>query len=206
MLLSILYNGLTMQVQPEWGVPAIGAPIDPASYIAVCDDGAQLAIRVMTTSDLYHGLRNKTIYAEMLKMREVTPWAYLLLLEGKNVLSDDLAGALVSVQETGVAVLHIKSETVVETVQRLASRDRTTRRIRPPRDVLFAEPDLDMLLALPGIGEKTADALLQHCGSAAWALMVLTDDTYEFPGIGPETRRKVRAALGLQDDMAFWYK
>jgi ERCC4-type nuclease len=75
--------------------------------------------------------------------------------------------------------------------------------VRPPRDVLFADPDLDMLLALPGVGEQKAEALLQYCGGAAWALMVLTDDEHEFPGIGPETRRKVREAMGLHDDMSF---
>jgi ERCC4-type nuclease len=60
-----------------------------------------------------------------------------------------------------------------------------------------------MLLALPGIGEQKATALLEHCKSAAWALMVLTDDEYEFPGIGAETRRNVREAMGLHDDMSF---
>jgi hypothetical protein len=203
MLTSILYNGMNMQAQPEWGVPAISAPIAPASYLAVCADGAQLAIRVMATNELRHALRDKTLYADMIKLRNLSPWAYLITLEGKRTLGDDLSGALLSVQETGVGTLHIKQETLVETVQRLASRDRTTRRVRPPRDVLFADPDLDMLLALPGIGEQKAVALLEHCGSAAWALMVLTDDQHEFPGIGPETRRKVREALGLHDDMGF---
>jgi ERCC4-type nuclease len=191
-----------MQAQPDWGVPAISAPID-ASYLAVCADGAQLAISVMTANDLRHALRNKTLYAEMLRMRNLSPWAYLITLEGKRTLDDDLSGALLSVQETGVGTLHIKQETLVETVQKLAGRDRGTRHIRPPRDVLFADPDLDMLLALPGVGEQKAEALLKHCGSAAWALMVLTDDEHEFPGVGPETRRKVREALGLHDDMSF---
>jgi hypothetical protein len=200
MLTSIFYNGLDMQAQPEWGVPAISAPIAPASYLAVCADGAQLAISVMTTNDLRHELRNKTLYADMIKLRNLSPWAYLITLEGKRTLD---AGALLSVQEIGVGTLHIKQETLVETVQRLASRDRSTRRVRPPRDVLFADPDLDMLLALPGIGEQKAEALLKHCSSVAWALMVLTNDEEDFPGIGPETRRKVREALGLHDDMCF---
>jgi ERCC4-type nuclease len=207
MLTSIFYNGLDMQAQPEWGVPTISAPIAPASYLAVCADGAQLAIRVMATNDLRHALRNKTLYADMLKLRNLSPWAYLITLEGKlaldRILGDDLSSALLSVQEIGVGTLHIKQETLVETVQRLASRDRSTRRVRPPRDVLFANPDLDILLALPGIGEQKAEALLKHCGSAAWALMVLTNDEEDFPGIGPETRRKVRKALGLHDDMCF---
>lgn len=203
MLLSILYNGMNMQAQPEWGVPSISAPIAPASYLAVCSDGAQLAIFVMTTNDLRHALRDKTLYADMIKLRNLSPWAYLILQESKRTLDDDLSGALLSVQETGVGTLHVKQETLVETVQKLASRNRSTRRVRPPRDVLFADPDLDMLLALPGIGEQKAEALLRHCGSAAWALMVLTDNEYDFPGIGTETRRKVRDALGLHDDMGF---
>jgi ERCC4-type nuclease len=203
MLTSIFYNGLDMQAQPEWGVPTISAPIAPASYLAVCADGAQLAISVMTTNDLRDALRNKTLYADMIKLRNLSPWAYFITLEGKRTLDDDLSGALLSVQEIGVGTLHIKQETLVETVQRLASRDRSTRRVRPPRDVLFADPDLDMLLSLPGIGEQKAEALLEHCGGAAWALMVLTDDQHEFPGVGPETRRKVREAMGLHDDMSF---
>jgi ERCC4-type nuclease len=192
-----------MQAQPDWGVPAISAPITSASYLAVCADGAQLAISVMTTNDLRHALRNKTLYADMLKLRGLSPWAYLITLEEKRTLDDDLSSALLSVQETGVGTLHIKQETLVETVQRLAKRDRTTRRVRPPREVLFADPELDMLLALPGLGEKKAIALLEHCKSAAWALMVLTDDEYEFPGIGQETRRNIREVLGLHDDMSF---
>jgi hypothetical protein len=36
--------------------------------------------------------------------------------------------------------------------------------------------------------------------------MVLTNDEEDFPGIGPETRRKVREAMGLHDDMCFSVK
>jgi hypothetical protein len=67
---------------------------------------------------------------------------------------------------------------------------------------------LAFLASLPGIGLEKAQALLDHCGTPAWALDFLTggagastDGAYvdDVPGIGPVTRQRVRALLGLDE-------
>lgn len=225
-LVSILQSSEDVK---KYGFNTLVVPspsIAPATFHAFCTDGAKLAIKVITPSDLVRSLSKKRILSDCLKLREQSGWAYLIiagelrparetitgdvLRDGKRVSGwtwETISNMLLSIQETGVAVCQINNiDNVTRYVQSLAERSRLVKRVRPAREVLFCEPAEDMLMALPGIGEKTAQALLEYTGSAAWALMILTDDQYEFAGIGPETRRKVREALGIGDGMCFRYE
>lgn len=196
---------------------ALGAPIvtvpaatlQPADALALCDDGHTLAIAYLSVSDLLSVIRQRQLHTLCVGLRERSPFAYLLIGGVLSPSADGKAagwpweaiqGALLTVQEAGVSVQHLQhAEHVPAAIERLARRARGPIRAEPAREALWYTPAELLLMALPGIGETLADRLLTDCGDAATALLALTDDTTAMPGIGPETRRKVRAVLGLRD-------
>jgi hypothetical protein len=210
-------SAVVRMVQLLHGPPPVTLPLgDSNAMLLMCADGAMLTARYMTTSELFDLLRTSRLIPTMLQLRERSAWPYLLLSgltqptgSGKvmhNGTPSGLAwsamqGALLSIQELGVGVLTLQSDRyIADTLFTLANRDRSTRRVRPPRDALFVTPAEDMLLALPGIGEDRLAQLLRFTnGSVAAAIDALTDPRCDVPGIGPETKKKVRQALGLSD-------
>lgn len=196
-------------------VGAIIAPTAPADLLIVCDDGATLAIKYWQPKDLLHAIRQREFEATLIELKAQSPWTYLIIggvmtpnADGK-VRSPDGAitgwdwsavqGALATAQELGVVVIHLQhAQQVAGQVERLAQRKRGDVRTAPLREGLFCSPAEQILLALPGIGEEKAAALLDYCGgNIAAVLHALTDPSVSAPGIGPKTRDAVRAALGL---------
>lgn len=200
--------------------PVIHVPaptLEPADLLLSCSDGATLAVRYLSPVDLLGAIRQNTLHATCVALRQRSQWAYLLIggvvtpnadgrvRVGANTSGwawDAVQGAVLSCQEIGVGVLWLQhADSLGETLTRLARRDRGPARAMPPREGLWYTPAEQILLALPGIGEGKTDALLAFCGSAADALWALTEpDAPLPPGIGPETRKAARAALGLRDD------
>jgi len=206
------------------GVPVIDVPIDAlgrADLAVTCQDGAMLGIVYLDLVGLFHALRTNELMSRLVSARQRWPWTYLVLGavlspsadgrharnargEGSGWAWDAVQGALLSAQEIGVGVIQIPHvDLLAAQLERLAKRDRSPVRVRPPRDSLFYEPGQDLLMALPGIGEGKADALLAFCdGRADLALMCLTSDIAKAPGIGPETKKAARRALGCPDGYA----
>jgi len=200
------------------GVPVIDVPIDAlgrADLAVTCQDGAMLGIVYLDLVGLFHALRTNELMSRLVSARQRWPWTYLVLGavlspsadgrharnargEGSGWAWDAVQGALLSAQEIGVGVIQIPHvDLLAAQLERLAKRDRSPVRVRPPRDSLFYEPGQDLLMALPGIGEARADALIERCGTAAVALQALTDDGMDMPGVGPGLRADARQALGL---------
>ncbi len=199
------------------GVPTSVDMIEGADLIAVCDDGACIAVERKTPSDLLGSLKDDRLFPQMSRLRTLTPWAYLVitgkLQPGQNGrcwadLRETLwsywsvEAALLSCQEVGVGVVRIGSEPEYEqTIIRLASRDRSNIRVQAARDLTLAGDGEMILAGLPGIGPERAKALLEYCGTPAWALTHLTGPGLHdrVPGIGEATKRRVRIALGLDE-------
>lgn len=199
------------------GVPVLDAPLDSlgrADLVVACQDGAMLGIVYLDMVGLLSAMRAKELTARVVTAKQRWPWCYLLLgfipalnADGKlrNTRGessgwawDAVAGQLLTLQELGVGVMHLHSPDALErTLATLARRDRGPVRALPLRDGLFYSEACQILMAIPGIGEGKADALIAQCGSAAACLQALTDDSLSVPGIGPETRTAARAALGL---------
>jgi hypothetical protein len=197
--------------------PIVDAPIGTmsADLVVSCSDGTMLGIAYCDLTSLFSAIRTKSLTGKLVALKQRWPWAYLIIgailtptHDGRNCRNsrgdssgwgwNAVQGALLSAQEMGVGVLQIPhADLLGATLQTLAKRDRSAIRAKPLREGLFFEPGQDLLMALPGIGEAKADALLEQCGSPHAALWALTDDALDIPGIGPETRRAVRAALGL---------
>lgn len=200
------------------GVALVPAATGPADLLAVCADGATLAIKYWRPGDLLHAIREADFDGALVALRQLSPHATLLIggvlvpnADGKVRDGDTITGwrwdayqgALLTAQELGVGVVTLQhAQHVAATVEQLARRKRGPVRATPARDGLFYSPAELMLLALPGVGETKADALLTYCGSVAGALQALTDDAAAVPGVGPKTRAEVRRVLGLGPDEA----
>lgn len=210
--------------EPQWakllkfgGASVSVTTLDAGDLWLACSDGALLAVERKTDTDFLHTLKDDRLFPQVTRLRAVTPWAYLVisgdlrpgpngkcLTEGRETGWNwaSIQGALLDVQELGVHVLFITSDYDYETaVTRLANRDRGAKPIAPPRDPLLVGEAETILATFPGVGPERVKALLDHCGTAAYALDWLTDGDYKaaVPGIGEGTKRRVRRALGLTE-------
>lgn len=206
------------QLSTIGGVALVPAATGPADLLVVCADGATLAIRYWRPADLLHAIREGDFDGALVGLRQLSPHATLLIggvlvpnsdgkvRDGDTITGwrwDAYQGALLTAQELGVGVLTLQhAQHVAATVEQLARRRRGPVKAAPAREGLFYSPAELMLLALPSIGETKTEHLLTYCGSVANALLALTDDTIEVPGIGPKTRQEARRVLGLGADEA----
>ena len=214
------------QREPAWGqkltfgCSTVGVGLlDTADVWLYCDDATPLIlVERKQTSDLLNTLRDDRLFPQLEAMRRTSPWCYLVICglflpdkDGKVIVDGhdsgwawaSVQGALLTAQEIGVSVLHVAEDLHFEAaVMRLAARDRRSLRVQPAREVeLLSEAEV-ILTSFPGIGEQMATTLLQACGSAAFAIDALTSlSKSTIPGLGPETKRKARRALGLADDV-----
>jgi hypothetical protein len=189
---------------------------EPNTVLANCSDGTMLACMYQPAMQLLHLMRRQEHMPLLLQLRDRSPWSYLLIdgylrcsasgkaeVNGNNTGFDwpAVQGLLLSIQEIGVGVVTLQdTRHLGDTIYGLAKRDRSARRIRPPREALFVTPAEDLLLALPGIGDERCRTLLKYCGgSPAAALDALTDPRQSIPGVGPALQRNAREALGLSD-------
>jgi hypothetical protein len=199
------------------GLPVSLLPLgDPKTMLLMCHDGTLIAVRYTTAHGLLHDLQYHTLLPTVAQLRDRSKWCYLII--SGNLHSSDngyavangittrwqwtaVQGALLSIQELGVAVIHMQSEAQLHTtVQNLAKRNHQLQRMRIPKEPLFTTPSEEVLLSLPGIGDERCDALLRFAGgNAARALECLTDPAMEIPSIGPDTKTKARQALGLSE-------
>lgn len=183
-------------------------------------DGALLIIERKTAADLLASIADGRLFDQSAAMIAMSPWSYIVVqgalapnpsAPGKTIAAGYPAnwqwaavqGALQTVQEMGVAVIYLSEDDAdfAAFIQRLAARNRGPVRAGGPRKVEFLAPGMALLMALPGVGPDRAKSMLEQCGTAAFALSVLSDDMLNIIGIGDGTRAKVREALGLADGL-----
>lgn len=212
--------------EPKWvqklafdGAMTAVTALDHGDLLATCDDETLLAVERKTADDLLGSLTDNRIWPQLAGIRAQTQWAYLVIcgrLEpapNGNTLTDrgetkwpwaSVQGALLKAQELGVFVVHCANDQEYEsTVIRLSARSHSdTMAIMPvktPR--LFNEAE-QILLSFPGIGPERLGAIMDYCGTPAWALVMLTEATSKerLPGIGPGIKGKIRTVLRLKPD------
>ena len=202
------------------GVPTVVTMLDYGDLWASTDDGALLIVERKTPSDLLGSIKDNRLFAQAAACREHSPWVYLCVtgllthtLDGKVVAGnrstgwdwDSVQGALLTVQELGVSLIHCQSDDHYEdTVIRLARRERDKSTvIKPKLSAHVLNPAEQILMSFPGIGLERAQVLLEEFGDCAglaigWLSEYGTE--HEVAGIGNGTKRKVREALRLADD------
>lgn len=200
----------------DFGVPAGTALLDAGDLLGLCADGAAILVERKTVPDLLASIGDGRLLDQASRLRAATPWAYVVVTEppacdsaGRLLLGGgpsgwtwaSVQGALCSVQELGVPVVYAAGAAdYAPTVCRLAARSHGAVRLAPQRAAVALSPGEVVLTALPGIGDTHARALLDYCLTPAAALSFLTADypVGRVAGIGPATRERARAALGLR--------
>ncbi len=213
--------------EPSWckqlafgGVPVVSTMLDAGDLLCACDDNALVAIERKEANDLLNTLRDDRLFPQLARLRDVTPWSYLLVCGQMQAGSGGMTfvngvetgwnwasiqGALLTAQEIGVHVVHVASSHDYEAaVVRLGNRSRGMVHVAPAREMLAVSEGEAVLAAFPGVGPERAHALMDEFGDAHLALHYLTVWAKDWhckpvPGVGDGTRRRVRKALGLDD-------
>lgn len=221
MLTAVLID----QREPDWikrftfgNALVVTTLLEHGDFQITCDDGAVVLVERKTASDLLASIADGRLFAQASGMIQASRWSYLLITgeitptrDGKTIADGiptgwnfaSVQGALLSVQEMGVFAVWCGGNTQVEsTITQIANRSRNEQTvIAPARAPVTLSSGEAALIALPGIGLDRMDALMQHAGTPAQALEFLTDITTNgIAGIGPQTKSKVRKALGLVGD------
>ena len=201
-------------------VPVAVTMLDAGDLWATTDTGEIIAVERKTASDLLGSLCDERLFPQLVRLHKATPWAYLVICgslhgapNGKCWASGketglnwwSVQGALITAQEIGVHVVYLASDLEYEAaILRLANRERGQMRVKPAREAAMISDAEAMLIALPGIGPEKAQALLAYCGTPAYALQYLSGlwDGPTAPGLGEGTRRRIRKALELPDNLA----
>lgn len=160
--------------------------------------------------DLLESIKDGRLFNQAAEMRAEAEWCYLLIMgqihwgaDGKIIGTGwnfrAIEGALLTVQELGVSVVHAQSSNdLAASLAWIATRERG--RIMPLAPRRFGIPMLpstEALAALPGIGPERAHTLLGEHGDLTQALVCLLDPACQIPGIGPKTKEKIRELFNL---------
>lgn len=204
------------------GAAVSAALLDAGDLLVMCADGKMLAIERKTADDLLNSIRDGRLFDQCARLRDVSPWAYLVVTGDLRPGPDGIAwtsgratgftwsavaGAFLTVQELGVCTVHVEvgDEGFERAVEQIAGRNRSALRVRPPRLVEPLTEGEGILMSLPGIGPERAAALLKACGSPAFAIQHLSEVNIMnnlVPGIGHTVKSRVCKALGLLDGLS----
>ena len=205
-------------------IPIITQQLDTGDAKIYLDDGTVLNVERKTPSDFLNSIPNDHIFdqvARMMTERTLTGSLPYLVITGEILRNpttgkclipgskhgegwnwDAVQGALLSIQEAGVPVIHCGSDMeYAAALVRLANRGRTMI-INPTREIMPLTPEERVLCAFDGIGPELAGKTLEACTTAAWALDVLTDmapDAPKITGIANGRKVMIRKILGLKD-------
>lgn len=225
---NLIQSVLIDHREPPWmrrlayeGVTTVIGQLNCGDVWIGTTDGALLIVERKTAEDLLASIADGRLFEQAAAMVQVSPWAYIVVqgvitptTDGKARVNgtdtnwhwSSIQGALQTVQELGVAVVYVSAgaRDFWAFLDRLAKRERGSVRANGARKPQLLDPGMLVLMGLPGIGETRAKLLIEQAGSAAWALVYLTDLTWQsnITGIGDETKNKVRAALGLEPTAA----
>jgi len=212
--------------EPAWvkalkfgGAMTACSQLDAGDLLVTVEDGALLAVERKTPDDLLNSIREDRIWPQLVGIKSLTPWAYLMIT-GELRRGDDgkvwadgratgwawaaIQGALLQAQEMGVFVVYAAGDNDYEAaVLRLAARSHRPEMLMPAaREPRILSEQERILCSLPGIGPEKVLPILEYAGTPAWALVWLSELDNKEPvrGIGMGTKRAVKKALGLQDD------
>ena len=217
------------QREPNWvknlkfdSVPTATTMLPAGDLWVATDDSAMLVIERKTPNDFLNTLRDDRLFGQVSACREQSPWAYLLIsgeltrgADGKVITDrltgwnwDAVQGALLTVQELGVNIVHCAGDYDLEAaVTRLGNRQRDAVPVTQPRQARILSDSESIIAALPGIGLERLDAIDQvyPVNEVAYvALLALTEpnpESWGIKGIGSGITRRIRKALGLSDGM-----
>lgn len=211
--------------EPTWvqnltfdDVPVSVAPLTAGDAWLATND-AVIIVERKTFGDLLGSIQDGRLFDQAARMVKLSPWCYLVVQGWGHFSAGEryvahahlpkpwpahrIEGALATIQQMGVVVIRIGEQQPIyrDALSWLADRKHSDVKITPRREAAMQSPGERILCALPGISEVRAQALLDYCGTAAWALTYLTDEGGDkVPGVGAATKAAARQALGLDDN------
>ncbi len=180
--------------------------------------GPRVIVERKTVHDFVVSLRDGRLYRQAYALRAAADRP-LLVVEGRdgvpwvNTSARALRAALLTLA-TGYRVPVLRTGDVDESAELLTHlaqletrrRDRYERaqtagqrRRTFGREPTAARLAIDMLGAIPGVGDLRASALVERFRSVTGVMSATDDELTELPGVGAETVRRVRHALGRDD-------
>jgi ERCC4-type nuclease len=210
--------------EPDWvkqlnfdDIPTSVQLLEQGDLMAATSEGELILVERKTPDDFLNSLKSDRLMLQLANMLTVTRWAYLMItgefklgVNGEVVTSrvtgwnwDAVQGAILSIQEMGVYVVHCQGDEDYEAaIIRLGNRDRSKVAPVPPAKQPHVYTQAEAVLAaLPGIGFKRLKSVLDAGGgSPAWAIALLTnlDEVEKFPGVPYGVRQRIRNVLGLK--------
>jgi len=198
----------------DYGAPTLVQSL-PCGDCWIATEDTTLVVERKTLADLLASIRDGRLFDQAARLVSQSKWCYEVITELPVVRSgyiflngkmtewkwSSVQGALLTIEEMGIDVIWWP-DGYPQCLEWLANRSRDTVHVKPQkRDTTMQSQAETILCALPGIGDGRADALLAHCGTAAFALQFLTGDGGgSVPDVGPGTKTAARAALGLDDN------
>jgi ERCC4-type nuclease len=201
--------------EPPWvkelkfDVPTTVTQIVGDAWLA-CED-ATIIVERKTVIDLLNSIADKRLFNQCSEMLKISAWCYLTITGYPKILNNvywiagkpskwtwrQVEGALATVQQLGITVIRNIPETAAaytDTLRWLARRERGPVRLEPRRDSIMPSAGEQVLMSLPGIGQKRAQGYIKRFGTAGWTVCHLTQD--ETGAIA----KSARQAYGLEDD------
>jgi ERCC4-type nuclease len=195
--------------------PVIVTLLDSGDCRVICDDGATLIIERKTPDDFLNSIKDGRLFEQVIRMKEVSPWCYLIITGALYALPDgyiqtanrhtgwrveSVEGAKITIQELGCVVVECKELEYPAWIERLANRDRGNVRAGALKTGHILEPGEQALTGLPGIDLIMAQRLLEcHTPARALEFLTRTDLSTSIQGIGPKTKENVKRSLGLKE-------
>ena len=210
--------------EPDWvkklsfgGIPTLTDLLDSGDFLVSTSDNQMLSIERKAPDDLLGSIQDGRLFEQVARMKAATPWTYLLVAgslqrsSSGNVVTARgetgwswaaIQGALTTVQELGATIIHVAECELEHTVISLAARGREGVPLGANRPAKWLSAGEAIMAAFPGIGTERLNLLNEvYQGRPACAIEWLTDlrQNGNLAGVGLATRKKVRAALGLDD-------
>lgn len=192
--------------------------LDAGDLMIATEDNQILLVERKSPEDLLGSIKDGRLFEQCHRMKTQTQWCYVVITgqftigqNGKVWVGqretgwnfDAIEGALLTIQELGVFVVHCKSEMDFgATVERLINRNRGLLSIGCARPSNILSAGEVLLTSLPGIGLDKAQRILNsQYNTAAKALEMLTEyGRNGVQGIGDGTKAGIKKALGLGQD------
>lgn len=194
-------------------------PLPTSDYYITTTDQYKVLIERKTVSDLLSSIADGGLLSQCARMIAESEWSYLVVVGAMSESKSGnvcyyrgkwtetgwsysaVQGALLSVQELGVKVVHTGN--FLPCIDRIANRGRGEIRVKPSRSAVFNSGAEMILTSLPGIGQLKALDILSQFGNVSEALSVLTDlskSAAKISGVGNMTKIKIRKILGLSEN------
>jgi len=194
--------------------PVMTMPLEEGDIIINCSDGNILAIERKSPNDLVASIEDNRLFNQAVRMKKKYKFCYVVITGGitpndQNVIINGksrlwsfaaIQGALLSVQEKGVGVIHCNGEDdFCPCLVRLAARNRGDSVVEPVRHSYIFEPQEATLASLPGIGVNKAHKYYKMFnGNLADAIKWLCDpnSTDGIDGWGKKSAQTLKEYFG----------